>query len=623
MPRLCITIAALFLVFSLPACSCSDLKCGPGTHEEHGQCVPDILDDGSEEDVLWDDGPPDVLPDGEDIEEEEGETPAIEQVDWTTTRSDPLSAAPAGTVEGNLFGLPPSGFLLTDPDCSISFVESRICDYRWLDGALAETATVSAGMPIRVDRFISHDTSLMGLMTGTASVCSDWAGVPIYGGTVALIETATGSTRWTVPGIYANTWTDSFFTHMDGWAQPIYGTENPCAFDPPSLMGEVHYRSVDSPGTVLGPDVAGRDVVELPDGRWLTIKTAGTDERLFIMDPGAPEGAAMIYDGPTYNPLYMQIDGHTIQVELKASAATDEWQWLFYDIESGTHLLYDIPASNWVGAFSKSWIFFCEQGSTLPLVPCTAHDMTGASPDHTVQVVDESYAYALAGEIASLYYIGASGDVDPQPVLYHLDLETGEQIVLMEGGGRVVAAGGDAEAFLRTDADDLYLLRGPEAIPLEQGVVRWRTTSTARFPYPDVYGGLGLVPIVTTASLAAYGLSVFDQAAGRLYRLTENLYFDEGAWDSYRGRCESPGFAATMGFWGTQTHLYFTERDSATGDISIFLVPSDLSDPPALLATVPAGSCAAPLVSAAGDRAAVLVKEEGATSGTLYAAPLP
>jgi hypothetical protein len=614
-----IMLAAALVSLLTPACSCSDLECGPGTHEEGNLCVPDVPGDTVEEDAAFEDFVPGDLADAPD--EEDGEAVGLERVDWSATRSDPLSAATAGTVTENLFGLPPTGFLMTDPGCRISFAETHICRYSWKNDALGETAAVESATPVRVDRFTSHDTSLLGLLTGASEACFDWAGYPIYTGAISVIDAATGSSRWSVPVVYTALWTGSFFTNLDGWAELYYGTDNPCIYPEPSPSSETHIHSV-ADGTVPGGGAAGGGIVELYDGRWLTTIMVGGEPRLALMDPASPGDAHVIHDGSTWNPLIMQVGSRYIHAEFKAEQAGEAWTWLLYDLESSLLYLYPVPGTLWPRQFSNTWILVCEQAPATPMMSCTAHDMTGEFPDREVQVVDESYAHALAGAADSLYTIGASSDAAPQPVLKYMNLATGEEAQVMDGSGRLVTTRDEDSALVRTGDNALWLLQQGEATLVAENLAAWRAPGQRTQPYPDVYRGEDIVPIVTTSSITAYSLSLLDLASGRLFLLTDRLYFDDGAWDRW-DLCESPNFASTLGYWGTQTHFYFYEGGETAGELSLFLVPSDLSAPPALFTTVAADTCRPPRVSAAGDRAAVLVENSATGTRTLYHAPLP
>jgi hypothetical protein len=64
--------------------------------------------------------------------------------------------------------------------------------------------------------------------------------------------------------------------------------------------------------------------------------------------------------------------------------------------------------------------------------------MTGTTPDKNVQVVDDNYTSALAGESDDLYIIGPSNDPSPQPVLKYINLVTGDEFQIMEGRGGIV-----------------------------------------------------------------------------------------------------------------------------------------------------------------------------------------
>jgi len=612
-------VLALALVFVLtPACSCSDLECGPGTHKEGNQCVPDDdAGDVVDEDVLAEDVLADDLADAPD--EEDGEVVGIERVDWTETRADPLSVTEAGTVDENLFGLPPAGFLMTDRDCRISFVDTSICRYSWKNDSLAETAFVADATPVRVDRFTTHDTSLLGLLTGASVGCYDWAGYPIYTGAIEVIETATGNSRWNVPVVYTSTWTGSFFTNMDNWAELYYGTDNVCLSPEPDPSSDTHIH-----GVADGTETAFEDygVEELFDGRWLTTTMVGDEPRMAIVDPASPSDPLILHDAATWNPLTMQVGRRWIHAEFKAEAASENWTWLLFDQETGMVYLWPVPETMWQRLFSHTWILVCEQAPATPIMDCTAHDMTGAFPDRNIQVVDEYYVYSLAGVSGSLYYIGVTGDAEPQPVLRHLNLETGEDVQVMAESARLVTTLDETAALARTGDDSLYLLQGSEATLVVENLTAWRAPRQKTRPYPDVYQGEGIVPIVTASSILSYSLSLLDLGSSTLYLVSNQVYFDDSNWD-YRNTCDSPNYASTMGIWGTHTHFFFYERDDTTGELSLFLVPTDFSSPPALFSTVPGDTCTPPRVSAAGDRAALVVEDSGTGTRTLLSAPLP
>jgi hypothetical protein len=618
-----IVLAAALICLVTPACSCSDLECGPGTHKEGNQCVPDVPGDTLEEDTVSEDVVLEDLGDVPDVEDgedgEEVEVVGLERVDWTETRADPLTVTEAGTVNENLFGLPPTGFLLTDRDCQISFVDTSICRYSWKSDALAETAAVADATPVRVDRFTTHDASLLGLLTGASVGCYDDFGYPIYTGAIEVIDAATGHSRWHVPVVYTSMWTGSFFTNMDNWAELYYGTENVCVYPEPFPSSDTHILKV-SDGTEAAFDEYG--VEELFDGRWLTTTMVGEEPRMAIVDPASPGSPVILHDAATWNPLTMQVGRRWIHAEFKAEATSESWTWLLYDLESGQVFLWPVPENMWQRLFSHTWILVCEQAPATPIMACTAHDMTGEFPDREIQVVDDNYVYALAGASAGLYYIGVTADAEPRPVLRHLNLQTGEEAQVMDQSARMVVTRDETAALARTGDDSLYLLQGREATLVVENLSAWRTPRQQSRPYPDVYHGEDIVPIVTASSILAYSLSLLDLASSTLYLVSNRVYFDDSYWDRW-DYCDSPNFAFTMGIWGTHTHFYFYERDDTTGELSLYLVPTDFSSPPALMAVVPADTCRPPRVSAAGDRAALIVEDSGTGTRTLLGAPLP
>jgi len=248
--------------------------------------------------------------------------------------------------------------------------------------------------------------------------------------------------------------------------------------------------------------------------------------------------------------------------------------------------------------------------------------MTGTTPDKNVQVVDNNYTSALAGESDDLYIIGPSNDPSPQPVLKYINLVTGDEFQIMEGRGGIVTTKDERYALVRMEDSTLWFLQKEQVTKIAENITTWRTPYHVTHPYPEVYHGENIVPIVTASSLTAFSLSILDASSRKLYLLSNHLYFDEDAWNA-GDLCQNPNVVPNFGYWGIQTHFYFYEIAENPDEVSLFLVPTDFSTPPSFFMNVPVETCVTPRISTDGTRTAIVIEDPSTKVRTLYHAPLP
>lgn len=511
-------------------------------------------------------------------------------LDWLVERGAPLSPVVDAELPGRPFALSATTYALED-DC-----DAGACTYRWYSNGATLPRRHTGLTPTATNPFSNDGTKFAAIEVTDRFMCSaNGTSLPLVEGTFGLYDGMTGARLFAQgpvvadPGLITNTFTQhGTIARLDRYdratcelmeSTPLLTT---APFTRPAVLDAI-------PSDRGFPPYVEDDTA---DGQLIVSTRSGLNTPLGLARPGDPSS-------------FRQLDGDH-QLSRQSGGFLHVLGGWPYSRVASVHLApglrFDASLPSTEADFtslvvSHRWVMGCAQTSQPQEKRCDAIDGLGARARRST--LTGPALPAVAGALEAAVYRTTDGGVE------QLDLVTGARSTL-DVPATTVRAVGNGAGFLLNDATHAWgLSRGAPFRLGERVLALYRGAAAVEQPQSDV---VFIVSSNETGSRVF--LDVWNVKEGKVARVSNQLHFNPpfNAPFTADTQCAVPGFLRSLGPSAASASqpgrfVHFTTFvPAAQPKLQVFVMPSDLSSPPRLLAELAPDQCSPPLVSPGGER---------------------
>ncbi len=602
MSRVSRFVPILLSSFALSLVACGDAA-APPSDEEVGDADTD-----TQQETDGDDTPQAEIPDGAETDTGPGET--VERIDWSVERGPALD-----TVE---VPLGPRRLIAAHADGVVAFSDCQVdvgCDFAWFDLDGAITRALDDRMAIYgtaldpgarwLHLFAAEQVEACGPGPSFATVVS---------GTLELIALDTGALAYGET-MRSNVFLDPAFSTTGRWFHAMTVPDGQCAYE------YERWRATSPPhGPPAFSDPDFWLAIELADGRW----AGWSGTRFGVADPRVAESFVALgsdIDGFLVGGGWLHgLGGYGDLTEVIAAVGPDGTRW--------TLTLPDDGDYRGQAAWGPAVLACTSRGAERGVRECAVFDVTGETPRRDLVVhAARMRSATFVGDGAAIVFESLAAEL---PTLERLDLASGAHTRLATGSGTLHPLG-LGEAALWRDEHGVWLIERAAFELLVGGEIAQLLVAPPAFGAPPGLSGVrqrSIASIVSRGPGDHFRHAIFDLRTRRLASTSERLYFTPHPEQPLAADdCGEPWVMRSAGgvgdgFTQDARWLHFAETTETGGELSLWVVPIDLSTPPRRLATSPPERCHAPLASPEGELIGVALDDEGgATTRVLVARP--